>query len=68
MPICTVTRTTLRHIARAIAVDLFTDGRGEVADRLVLVDKENKQGAGWCQQAVADRIGSTLCELLKPDK
>jgi hypothetical protein len=51
------------QIERAVK-DLFVNGAGHVATRLVLVDEQyGKPGmelGGWCQMAVVDR----LCESL----
>lgn len=46
----------VRALAERIADKLFTDGDGKVADRLVMVDEQNRMGGGWCRGAVVDRI------------
>ena len=41
-----------------IADSLMTNGLGEVADRLVLVDAKGKELGGLCRCAIVDRIRS----------
>jgi len=50
-----------KEIARAIADDLFVNGRGEKADRLVLwVDADERNLGGWAHVAVVTRIVNIL--------
>ena len=49
-------------LAATIARDLFTSGCGSRASRLVMVDKEGRQIAGWCEEAVRDRIAGHLVQ------
>ena len=46
----------LRKLAKQIANDLFTNGSGQEADRLVLELPGKRDGGGWCKRAVEDRI------------
>lgn len=52
--------TTTNPIARRIAATLFTNGIGQKAVRLVLVDANGKDLGGWCENAVADQIAAVL--------
>jgi hypothetical protein len=46
-----------RRLSYRIAKDLFTDGSGKRAKRLLMLHGDDERpGAGWCQNAVADRI------------
>ena len=44
----------------ALVADLFTNGLGEEAERLVLVDARNRDLGGWCRTAVTDRIRAAV--------
>ena len=60
--------TDVRNTAVVRLVEeLFTTGRGERADRLVLmVDSAPARNlGGWSRAAVADRLRSTLVELVR---
>jgi hypothetical protein len=46
-------------IATKIADELFRNGSGQKADRLVLVQGDRDLG-GWCKAAVIDRIEKEL--------
>lgn len=65
-------RLAARKLARTIARDLFTNGAGDRADRLICVQEpEGTQGpktnlGGWCEKAVADRIVGILNGTIKP--
>jgi hypothetical protein len=48
--------------AREIAADLFTDAFGFHADRLAMVDEENRLHSGWCERAVEDRVRRILAK------
>lgn len=53
-----------REIAQAIADDLFVNGEGKQADRLVLwVDASERNLGGWAKVAVIDRIVKRLQEF-----
>ena len=49
-----------RHIATTIADDLFIDGTGRKAERLVIELRGGIEGGGWCHAAVVDRIERVL--------
>jgi hypothetical protein len=49
-----------RELACKIANDLFTNGAGKHAQRLVLEMPGLKDGGGWCESAVADMIEDHL--------
>lgn len=53
-------------VAREIADDLFHNGVGQEADRLVLTLQPNRDIGGWCKQAVVDRIASALSAAREP--
>jgi len=40
----------------ALADHLFTNGMGQLADRLVLYDVDDNNLGGWCRSAVVDAI------------
>lgn len=50
----------IRSLAEAIANDLFTDGSGREAARLVMDYRGDKGGTGWCKSAAMDRILDVL--------
>lgn len=51
----------IKALAQKIASDLFRcGGNNKTADRLALVDRQNKQMSGWSQSAMADRIEQHL--------
>lgn len=50
----------MKALAERIARDLFTNGQGEHAERLVLIDANGRDLGGWCEQAVVDRIEGAL--------
>lgn len=55
-----------RRVATLIARDLFTNGGGSRADRLVLVQDGKPQDlGGWSMQPVIDRITRTLISNAK---
>lgn len=43
-----------------IARELFTNGIGQVAVRLVMETGKKLDGPGWCESAVEDRIFAAL--------
>lgn len=51
---------TAREMAEEIAGDLFTNGAGNEAQRLVLELPDKSSGDGWCKQAVVDVIARHL--------
>jgi len=53
-------RITAREIAMQLADDLFTDGWGNKAQRLVMELASGKPGGGWCHAAVVDRLAKGL--------
>lgn len=52
--------TDTRDLAKEIAADLFTNGLGQHARRLVLELENGHNGGGWCERAVVDRIRGHL--------
>lgn len=53
----------IERVARTIAEDLFTDGRGERANRLVMEFGEIRSGnygGGWVERAIADRVAEHI--------
>ncbi len=60
----------IRNIAKAIASDLFTNGVGQHAGRLVLVslkldDAPERNLGGWSEGAVVDRVSAILEKRLR---
>lgn len=63
-------RQEKRELAMQISRDLFTNGTGQIATRLVLMNKEqyerlakqsgSRDMGGWCESAVEDRIFAAL--------
>ena len=56
----------VEEMARAIAADLFTNGDGSRARRLVLELPNGRDGGGWSEAPAADRIARTLAYLRAP--
>lgn len=55
----------LRRIANVVAAQLFTDGQGGTAKRLVMeYDSELHGRTGWSQQPVADQVERVLRGML----
>lgn len=50
----------MQDLAEKIAEQLFMNGMGEEANRLVLELPGKRDGGGWCKQAVVDVIMSVL--------
>jgi hypothetical protein len=53
---------TATRIAKQIARSLFTNGMGEKAVRLVLIDENGRDLGGWSEQAVVTWIAKMLNE------
>jgi len=53
-------RVLRRQVAEQIAADLFTNGDGEKAQRLVSELSDGRDGGGWCESAVVDRVAMLL--------
>ena len=49
-----------RAIGEKVADELFHNGSGEEADRLVLWDKNGRNLGGWCWGAVRDRVAGIV--------
>lgn len=47
-------------MAAEIAADLFVNGAGQHADRLVLVAVDGRDLGGWCEGAARDRIADRI--------
>lgn len=56
-----IMRAALHELATKIALDLMTNGAGQVAERLVMWRKNDPDGGGWCGSALRDRIEKHLC-------
>jgi hypothetical protein len=56
------------RLARRIARDLFTDGAGHLAGRLVFEypNGQRIEGMGWSEKAFADRIAGTIWVSSEP--
>jgi hypothetical protein len=55
-------------LAATIAADLFTNGSGQHARRLVLeLDGRGMDGGGWSESAVANRICDALLKARSPE-
>ena len=52
-------------IAQEIADDLFTNGFGEKASRLVLELADGRDGGGWGKKPAIDRIKDILKKHIK---
>ena len=48
----------------ALVDELFVNGMGREADRLVLTTKEGGDLGGWCKGAVRDRIQAAAREVV----
>lgn len=48
------------RLAEAIVEDLFRNGAGEEAERLVMLLQHGRDGGGWCRGAVRDRVTEIL--------
>lgn len=55
-----------RRVAKEIATELFQNGAGGAANRLVLELPNKRNGGGWCKQAVIDVITVGLKEFPPP--
>lgn len=53
-------RTANRLVAEQIAADLFENGAGQHAKRLVIELPDGRDGGGWCEGAVVDRVAKIL--------
>jgi glycine/serine hydroxymethyltransferase len=49
-----------RAMAEKIADDIMSDGAGTKAHRIVMVDSNNRMGAGWSRGQLVDRIAAHL--------
>jgi len=54
------TAALTRGVAEQIADDLFRNGSGQKAERLVLELSDGRNGGGWCRRAVVDRVNAKL--------
>ena len=55
-----MTSEEIAVLAMKIVDDLFVNGQGKQASRLVLVTAEGRDLGGWCRQAAVDRITEVL--------
>lgn len=60
-----MTDQQIKRLAEAIAADLFTNGSGDHADRLVMIDGAGRNLGGWSERAMANRIAKMLREAGK---
>jgi len=58
----------LRNRVKKIVADLFINGIGEKADRLVLTSKDGRDLGEWCEQAIVDRVTKGLAEYPADDE
>lgn len=58
----------IRKLAEQIAADLFTDGRGDKAERLRFDYTGNDGGTGWAIEPFIDRIEKVLANSLKSQR
>lgn len=63
-----MTEKEIQQLAAEIAADLFTDGNGEPAERLVLTRHNGRSLGGWGEEPVRDRIAGRLREALNKKK
>lgn len=54
--------TANRQLAQWIAADLFTNGNGDVAKRLVMELEDGREGGGWGIKPAVDRIEKIICK------
>lgn len=52
--------TTKTILAERIAHEIFVNGSGEEADRLVLTSRAGRDLGGWCKGVIADKINEVL--------
>lgn len=62
-----MTQQLFRQIAKRIAAELFTNGRGNVAERLVLMNQRGQDLGGWGRRPVEDVIVRVLTELFSEE-
>lgn len=48
------------QVAERIVAQLFVNGQGQQADRLVLASEDHRDLGGWCKRAVVDVITKYL--------
>lgn len=58
--------TTASRVAKRIARDLFTNGAKEHAVGLRLLLDDGKNGGGWSERAVVDRVRAILLRVRQP--
>jgi hypothetical protein len=61
-----MTQRLVQEIAETIVDDLFINGQGEEAQRLVLMNRDERPLGGWSRAAVTERIARTLKEHIEP--
>lgn len=54
-----------RPLAEQIASDLFTNGEGNRAERLVMLSKDGHDLGGWCYASVVERVCEALTRTTK---
>ncbi len=57
----------INTLAHRIVIDLFTDGQGRRASRLVMEHDDGYRvfmGGGWCEGAVYDRIRDIITDAV----
>lgn len=56
-----------REVARRITLDLFTNGQGDKAERLVMLDADGKDLGGWSPLGMASRIAGILWDIAEDE-
>lgn len=57
-----------RERAEAVVAELFVNGVGQEAERLVLTSKDGKDLGGWFTKSVADRIGKAIIVAIEEER
>jgi hypothetical protein len=56
----------VRELAKAAANELFRNGSGQIASRLVMELPGGRNGGGYCHAAVVEVIAQVLRDRMKP--
>lgn len=60
-------RRAANRATNAIIDELFVNGIGEEADRLVLTSKDGRDLGGLCKDAVIDRVRKVILATMKEE-
>jgi len=52
------------ELSQVVAADLFTNGNGDTAERLILELAEGEDGGGWSREAATKRIAFIIQKWL----